>query len=130
LLAAAAFFFLTREREPASVPSQENETPARAKPAFPRVFWLFLVGVFLFGLGDFSRTFLILLASASLGEAGTSREGMLSVAVLLYAMHNLISAAAAYGIGHLGDKTRKLPLLVGGYALGVMTNLLLMAAGI
>ncbi|MGH7337568.1 MAG: MFS transporter, partial [Myxococcota bacterium] len=80
-------------------------------------------GVLLFGLGDFSRTFLIFLAAAALGagDPGT----VLSTAVLLYAGHNLVSALAAYPAGRLGDARSKSRVLVGGYALGVVTNSIL-----
>lgn len=126
-LAAGAIFFLTRGRGAVAAPAAD--APAAPRPPFPRAFWLFLAGVLLFGLGDFSRTFLILLAARGLGEEGGQAGGALSVAVLLYAMHNLVSALAAYGIGHLGDRLGKLRLLTAGYALGVATNLLLALLG-
>jgi MFS family permease len=88
-------------------------------------FWQFLGGVFLFGMGDFSRTFLILMAARALGEEGHSVPGTLSWAVVLYATHNLVSAVASYAIGHVADRSNKLRLLVAGYALGVLTNALL-----
>lgn len=123
LLAAGSILFLTRERESKSN-GASAATHAR-RPAFPRVFWLFLVGVFLFGLGDFSRTFLVLLAGNALGESSTATNGTLSVAVLLYAMHNAVSAVAAYPAGHLGDRGSKLSVLLGGYGIGVVTNVIL-----
>jgi len=147
LAAAAAFYFLTREKtsaaaEPASGASTQRltreKTSAAAEPAsgastqgpaIPARFWQFLVGVFFFGLGDFSRTFLIYLAAQALGEDKKSSAAMISLAVLLYAFHNLISALAAYIIGHLADRVDKLRLLVAGYALGVVTNGLLGLAG-
>jgi MFS family permease len=127
LAAAAAFFFLTRER-----PSPEESAPAaeqRVRPAFPVRFWRFPGGVFLFGMGDFSRTFLIFLAARLLGEEGHSGGGMISIAVLLYAVHNLVSAAAAYLIGEFADRNDKLRLLVAGYAIGAATNVLLAVFG-
>jgi MFS family permease len=124
LLAAAALFFLTRESEPAQ-PMPADTAPVAAKPPFPRVFWMFLVGVFLFGLGDFSRTFLVWLAADILGESRQRTAGTVSVAVLLYSMHNLVSAVAAYAIGARADRSSKRGLLVAGYVLGVGTNLLL-----
>jgi MFS family permease len=93
----------------------------RLSSAFKR----YLAGVLLFGLGDFSRTFLILLASRALGEEGHSAAGTVSIAVLLYVLHNGISALAAYPIGRLADRMPKLDILIGGYALGVATNVLL-----
>jgi MFS family permease len=120
-LAAGAFFFLTRE--PQSAPSTLAANPSTAaQPAFPPLFWLFLVGVLLFGLGDFSRTFLIWLAARAAGEEPGQAGGAVSLAVLLYAGHNLVSAAAAYAIGARADRTSRAGLLVAGYALGVATN--------
>ncbi len=126
LLAAGAFFFFTREKAstPRS-PTNNADTTSAAKPPFPRAFWWFLIGVFLFGLGDFSRTFLVWLAAKAVGEEGSVATGTLSLAVLLYMLHNLVSAAAAYPVGHVGDRQAKLPVLVVGYGLGVGTNLLL-----
>ncbi len=122
LAAAAAYFFLTRDRAVTEIPATTGGPAAR--PGFPRDYGRFLFGVLLFGVGDFSRTFLILLAVQALGE-DRSTGSMLSLAVLLYALHNLISAVAAYLIGHLADRANKLQLLVVGYALGVTTNVLL-----
>jgi MFS family permease len=131
LLAAAAMFLLTKE--PAPPPAAESDRGGAAlpteKPSFPAIFWLFLAGVLFFGLGDFSRTFLILLAARDLGETGVAGTETLSVAVLLYALHNLVSAAAAYGIGHRADRSSKSKLLLAGYALGVATNVLLALVG-
>lgn len=144
LLAAGSMFFLAREREEgASAESarrsnQKNaEVGSKAKPRFPALFWLVLVGVMLFGLGDFSRTFLVLLAaaaignghtavaSASVGDAVGAAVTISFVPMLLYAMHNAVSALSAYPAGHIGDRRAKLPVLVAGYALGVVTNVLL-----
>lgn len=125
LLAAGAFFFFTKENvTPPAPKSDDNATPVNKAP-FPKAFWLFLIGVFLFGMGDFSRTFIVWLAARTVGEDGGMAEGTLSFAVLLYMIHNLVSAAAAYPVGHIGDQRAKLPVLVAGYALGVGTNLLL-----
>jgi MFS family permease len=128
-----AILVLTRDRaasrtSTASAASAKDHSPSSAtadKPRIPPVFWRFLPGVLIFGLGDFSRTFLILLAARALGDGGQSKPATLSIAVLLYALHNGISALAAYPIGKLGDRTSKLRLLTWGYALGVATNILL-----
>jgi MFS family permease len=128
LAAAGALFFLARgaERDPRPT---EAVSAAEKRPRFPRVFWIFLIGVFLFGLGDFSRTFLIWLAADRLGEDGIRAGGVVSFAVLLYTMHNLVAAASAYPVGRLGDRGSKMRVLVVGYGLGVVTNLLLAVAG-
>lgn len=121
LLAAASFFTMTRDR-----PTRIPETSASAAGSrLPRRFWIFTAGVGLFGVGDFSRTFLILLAAAAFGESAGTSAGAVSIAVLLYAGHNAVSALAAYPAGRLGDRGSKLRVLIGGYGLGVVTNGLL-----
>lgn len=40
-------------------------------------------------------------------------------------MHNLVSALAAYPAGHFGDRGSKLTVLISGYGIGVVTNLIL-----
>ncbi len=127
LAAAGSFYFFTTEKEPTRHSSvQAEESSPTVLPPFPREFWLFLIGVMLFGLGDFSRTFIVWLAAKAVGEQhGSTTGGTLSLAVWLYMMHNVVSALAAYPVGHLGDRRAKLPILVVGYGLGVGTNLLL-----
>jgi MFS family permease len=131
LFAAASMFFLTREKEepvpPSPAPDTTNPDPPAQRLDFRR-FYLFLVGVFAFGLGDFSRAFLILLAARALGEDAQQHVGTMSIAVLLYALHNAVSAIVAFPIGALGDKFSKRQVLIAGYGLGVGTNLLLAAA--
>jgi MFS family permease len=123
-LAAASMLFLAKERV-AKTTLAADAAALAIKPRFPRAFWLFLVGVLLFGLGDFSRTFLILIAAGGLKERGAVAPGTLSIAILLYAMHNLISAFAAFPAGRLGDRFTSRRILIAGYALGVATNLVL-----
>jgi MFS family permease len=119
--ATAALFFFTRDDiHPAHAPAHNTFAP---RFAFPTRYWWFLGGVFLFGLGDFSRTFLIWLAAATLGEDGSLARGTLSLAVSLYMLHNLVSAIVAYPIGFYGDRRSKPGVLVAGYGLGVLTNL-------
>jgi MFS family permease len=122
-ISVAAILLMTRDRERPEASTVIGPTES-VGARLPRAFWLFVVGVLLFGLGDFSRTFLIFLAASALGqEDGAS--GVLSLAVLLYAAHNLVSALAAYPAGRLGDAHSRARVLVAGYALGVMTNVLL-----
>jgi MFS family permease len=122
LLATGSLFFLTREHEPVTASASKAADAHRVR--FPRIFWFFLVGVLLFGLGDFSRTFVVLLAAQGLGEGGM-KTGTLSGAVLLYTLHNLVSAVSAYPVGHVGDRFSMLRVLIFGYAVGVGTNLIL-----
>ncbi|MGN6104713.1 MAG: MFS transporter [Kofleriaceae bacterium] len=122
-ISVASIAAMTRDREHAATASSTV-----ARTPLPRGFWWFVGGVLLFGLGDFSRTFLILLAASVLGEQ-SGASGVLSTAVLLYAGHNFISALAAYPAGKLGDARSKSTVLITGYALGVLTNLMLAVAG-
>ena len=134
MLAAAAMFFVAEERADAKPQAAAANEMVAAEPAthprFPRQFWLLVIGVLIFGLGDFSRTFLIFLAAAAFGGADSGDTAgalvrLSSIPMLLYAMHNAVSALTAYPAGHLGDRRAKLPILVVGYALGVTTNMLL-----
>jgi MFS family permease len=123
-ISVAAIVVMTRDRAPRSAAPEAARAP---RQPFPRPYKWFVAGVLLFGLGDFSRTFLIVLAARALGESHVT--GVLSIAVLLYAGHNLVSALAAYPAGRLGDAGSKPRILVAGYALGVVTNLTLALAG-
>jgi MFS family permease len=127
MLAVGIFAAWVREDQ-AGAGSQDqpsgSEDPPPASRHFPKVFWWFLTGVVLFGLGDFSRTFLVLLAARSAGEHSPT-PGTFSVAVSLYLVHNLVSALTAYPVGWWSDRRAKLPMLAFGYGLGVATNLLL-----
>lgn len=128
LLAAGAMFFLTSE-QPKAAAAHAAGPELAPRRRFPRAFWLFLAGVALFGLGDFSRTFLIWLAVKGTGGEASQASGLVSTAALLYAVHNLVSAAAAYPIGHLGDRRSRYSVLLWGYGLGVGTNLVLATTG-
>lgn len=130
LMAAASFFFLTTE----APRSLDGTVPPRRRTldalrAIPRSYWALVVGVFIFGLGDFSRTFLIFLAVPAKPEGAAAHaataSAVLGTAVLLYMMHNAVSAAFAFAAGHLGDRYRKLPVLAIGYGVGTATHLLL-----
>jgi MFS family permease len=125
LLAAGAMFFLTSERRQPGIPDPARTSVSPGRRPFPPAFWLFLIGIFLFGFGDFSRTFLVWLVAQHAGEGADQTAGMVSMAVLLYALHNLISAGAAYPIGQLADRRSRFLTLLWGYGLGVVTNLLL-----
>jgi MFS family permease len=120
-VSVVAIIAMTRDRR--DVPVPPVAAPRGAGPRrLPPVFWAFLVGVFLFGLGDFSRTFLVLLGTRAFGGRG---DAVVPSAVLVYAIHNAVSALAAYPIGRLGDRRPRMVVLAAGYALGVATNLLL-----
>ena len=80
----------------------------------PHGFRLFLVGVGIFGAGDFAHTLLILRASQVLAPShGPVEAGKL--AITLYVVHNIIYAAASYPIGALADRFGKRRCLALGY---------------
>jgi len=117
LLSAAAIAFLVKDR---------YRTPNHAMKFFknvadtPRSFKLFLGGVFIFGMGDFAHTLLILRATQILTPAyGVAKAG--SLAISLYVVHNILYALSAYPVGALSDKLGRRELLALGYLLsGVM----------
>jgi MFS family permease len=88
----------------------------------PRDFHRYLGAVFVFGLGDFAHSLLILRAAQILtAQYGLLRAGSLGVA--LYTLHNLVYALTSYPAGALGDRFGRRGLLALGYALAGAMNL-------
>ncbi len=122
LIAVASFWLLVRERPIALKPKRSFVMGIRELPA---PFRRFLLGVGVFGAGDFSHSLLILYASRMLTpEFGLARAA--SIAVVLYTLHNVFYAGSAYASGWLSDHVpqRKI-VLAGGYVLAGITALLL-----
>src|SRR5436309_7579686 len=122
VIAVAAFSLLVRERPFAARPQRSFLFGLRA---LPLPFRRLLVGVGVFGAGDFSHTMLILYATRSLAPAhGMARAA--SLAVGLYTLHNVFYAGTAYASGWLSDHvpSRK-AVLTAGYALAGITAILL-----
>lgn len=86
--------------------------------ALPARFRRYLLGVGLFGLGDFAPSLLILAATVLL----TPSQGIVAAgatAGLLYVLRNVVYALASYPVGALSDRTgRPVLLLACGYLLG------------
>jgi MFS family permease len=117
LFATLSFAFLA--------PTSKRVAGHRAPPfaaslrQLPTTYWRFLAGVFAHGIGDFATTLLILRAAQILApQMGTVRAAAVSVA--LYTFHNLISAAASFPAGALGDRLGKRGLLAAGYLVGTI----------
>jgi MFS family permease len=112
--AALAFGLLIREvrREP-------NRTVRlwASMRALPADFRRLLVGMGVFGAGDFAPSLLVLAAAALL----TPENGPIQAAqysALLYALRNVFYAAASFPVGALSDRIGRRGLLAGGYLLG------------
>ena len=122
LVAVAAFWLLVRER-PTETRAQRSFTAGLR--LLPVPFRRFLLGVGVFGAGDFSHTMLILYASRALAPVhGAARAA--SVAVALYTLHNAFYAGSAYLSGWISDHVRHRKfVLAAGYGLAVITALLL-----
>lgn len=115
--AAFAFAFLT----PASKQMHGRRAPSFVSSfrQLPGKFWHFLAGVFAHGAGAFAPTLLILRASQILApRVGLARAATISV--VLYTLHNLVSALASYPAGALGDRIGKRGLLVLGYLIAAV----------
>jgi MFS family permease len=124
LLAAASILFLVserRDRQPI------NLTFRGSLSALPQPFRRYLVGIAIFGAGDFSHTLLTLRAVQLLSLTMSPAEAG-STAIALYALHNALYALGAYPAGMLADRIGKRGLLIGAYTLAVLMNFLLIAA--
>jgi MFS family permease len=124
-IAVAAFWLLVRERPIEARPQRSFAAGLRLLPV---PFRRFLVGVGIFGAGDFSHTMLILYASRALAPVhGAARAGQIAVA--LYTLHNVFYAGSAYLSGWLSDHVRQRKfVLAAGYGLAVVTAILLCTA--
>jgi MFS family permease len=87
-----------------------------------RPFRRYLVGILVFGAGDFSRTLLILYATQHITGTLFSLKGA-AAAVALYVLHNAVSAGAAFPIGALADRVGHRRVIVGGYVFAAVTTL-------
>ncbi len=122
LVAATIFWIFVRERHIAARPQRSFLLGLKALPIpFRRL----LLGVGIFGAGDFSHSLLILYASRMLAPMhGMARAA--SIAVGLYVLHNVFYAGSAYLSGWLSDHVpNRKSVLAGGYALAGVTALLL-----
>ncbi len=86
----------------------------RALATTPGDFRRLLVGIGLFGLGNFSSTLLILRATLLLNRHGRSAVHAAAIAVLLYAGLNAANALAAYPAGAVADRIGRRVVIVAG----------------
>jgi MFS family permease len=105
---------------------QEKRGPGRSRKLWqsvaelPERYKRFLLGVGIFGAGDFAPTLLVMAAIQLLRpDHGTVRAGQ--IAALFYVMRNASEALAAYPSGALSDRLNPRLLLAAGYGLGGVT---------
>jgi MFS family permease len=124
LLSAVNFALLVKENRRSS--SSELKFWATVR-GLPRGFKLFLVGVGLFGAGDFAHTLLTLRAVELLTPSiGATRAGQ--IAIVLYIVHNVLYTAMSYPAGAMGDRMSKRKLLAAGYLIAAVMCLGFMIA--
>src|SRR5207244_2076727 len=103
----------------------------RAAPDQPRasthlssVYRRFLSAVALFGLGDFSRTLLILWATDE--KLRFLSLSSMTLPIILYVVYNSVGSLSSYVSGHWSDVVGRKWVLVGGYATAAMVSILMM----
>jgi MFS family permease len=88
----------------------------------PRSFKLFLVGVGVFGLGNFANSLFTLRAQEVLAPRVGSLEAS-AIAVGLYTLLNVAYAAFSFPVGALSDKIGRRRILAAGYFISAITCL-------
>lgn len=119
-LAFLSIAWLVSERT--HVPRRDSFSLRAELAGTGRPFRRYLVGILVFGAGDFSRTLLILYATQHITGTLFSLRGA-AAAVALYVLHNAVSAGAAFPIGALADHVGHRRVIVGGYVLAAATTL-------
>ena len=122
LIAALCFFLLVRERP---IERKEKRSLFIGLRELPNEFREFLLGVGVFGAGDFSHTLLILYATRMLAvKHGAAWAATFAIA--LYTIHNCFSATSSYISGWLSDRLpQRKYVLAASYGLAVATAILL-----
>ncbi len=125
LLAGGSILFLVREKEHAPA---EKQTLWQGMRALPNDFRRYLIGVGIAGIGDFSKTLLILWAT----QAWTVRFGLARAATLamtFYIGYNVVYTISCYISGFLADRFPKNWVLAIGYSVAVVPATALMLPG-
>ncbi len=122
MIAVLSFWLLVRERP---FEARKKVTFLHGLRTLPRNFREFLLGVGVFGSGDFSHTLLILYASRMLAPVHGAATAA-SLAVGLYTLHNVFYAGSAYVSGWVSDHVpHRKAILASGYALAGVTAICL-----
>lgn len=114
ILSVVAVTLLTKEKLNRGT-SKQSFNFWKDVASLPKSFRVFLLVMFVFGIGNFSRTLILLRTQ----EILTPMNGLIlagSFTILLYSFRNVIQAAADYLIGRLSDIIgRKIPLAFFGF---------------
>jgi MFS family permease len=117
MAAAAVVMVLVSEVPTITKAAGGAAAPMRSLLTSPGPFRRLVLGVGLYGLGNFSATLLILRATGLLAAAGRGTAQAAALSVLLYAAHNAANALAAYPGGALADRIGRRSVLVAGIVL-------------
>jgi MFS family permease len=117
LLSVIVFAWMIREQRFTPKPGLRFST---ALSELPKPYRRYLIGVGVFGMGDFSHTLLLAATGILLAPVESTRT-ILEITPLLYAWKNLCHAIASYPVGALGDRRDRRSLLALGYLLGMLT---------
>ncbi len=111
IAAPIAFALLVHETRRQPRPGLKLASSLRELPSR---FRRFLLGVGIFGCGDFSPT-LLTLAAATLLRPSHGALRAAELAALLYVIRNGVYAAASWPIGAIADRAPKIPMLAAGF---------------
>jgi len=119
LLSTLSFALFVKER---ARPADHSSNLFKMIGGLPTRFKLFLVGVGIFGAGDFAHSLLTLRAAQMLTPGmGAARAGQ--VAIALYTLHNVLYAGMSFPIGALADRIGKRGLLALGYGVAALMGI-------
>jgi len=119
IFSIASIAFLVTEKSISPRPGLKFLAAVRGMPGKYR---FFLIAVGVFGMADFAPTIMILRANTVLSP----RIGVMEAArvvILLYALRNVVYAAASYPIGALSERYPRTRYLALGYAVAALTFL-------
>ena len=123
LFAALAVLVLVREAPRIVEAAPRLRLSMREFAGVPGPYRRLLIGIGLYGLGNFSATLLILRATDLLHHGGRSAAHAAAIAVLLYAAHNAANAVFAYPAGALADRIGRRHVLAFGITLFAVASL-------
>jgi MFS family permease len=119
LLSAASFAWFVKER---ARPANHTINLFHSIRNLPVRFKFFLLGVGIFGAGDFAHSLLTLRAVQMLTPAMGAAQAA-QFAIILYTIHNVLYASMSFPVGALADRIGKRGLLAAGYALAALMGI-------